>query len=90
MAHSLQAKKRIRQNEARNARNRWRKSRIKAAVRVFEDAVEEGNVSEAEAAYNKASSVLMKVATTPAIHKNTANRQRSHLAKQLNALKNAG
>ena len=88
MAHSLQAKKRIRQNEARNARNRWRKNRVKTAVKAFDEAVEEGNATEAEAAFNKAASVLMKIAATPAIHKNTANRRRSQLAKQLNTLKN--
>ena len=87
MAHSLSAKKRIRQNEARNARNRWRKDRVKTAVKGFESALEEGNLDEAQTLLNKAASVLAKVASTPALHKNTAARRRSRLAKRLNAAK---
>ena len=87
MAHSLQAKKRIRQNEKRNARNRWRKDRVKTAVRAFDDAIEEGNLDEAQKLYNEASSVLAKVASTPALHKNVARRRRSQLAMKLNKAK---
>ena len=87
MAHSLSAKKRIRQNEKRNARNRWRKDRVKTAVRSFDDAIEEGNFDEAQTLLNKAASVIDKVASTPAMHKNTAARRRSRLAKRLNAAK---
>ena len=90
MAHSLSAKKRIRQNEKRNARNRWRKDRVKTAVRSFDDAIEEGNLDEAQTLLNKAASVIDKVASTPAMHKNTAARRRSQLAKRLNAAKAAG
>ena len=87
MAHSLQAKKRIRQNEKRNARNRWRKDRVKTAVRAFDEAIEEGNLDEAQKLYNEASSVLAKVASTPALHKNVARRRRSQLAIKLNKAK---
>ena len=87
MAHSNSAKKRVRQNEKRNARNRWRKDRVKAATRAFESAVASGDAGEAQAALNQASSVLDKVASTPAMHKNTARRRRSRLAKRLNAMK---
>ena len=89
MAHSLSAKKRIRQNEKRNARNRWRKERVKTAVRSFDDAIAEGNFDEAQTLLNKAASVIDKVASTPAMHKNTAARRRSRLAKRLNAAKAA-
>jgi small subunit ribosomal protein S20 len=87
MAHSLQAKKRIRQNEKRNARNRWRKDRVKNATKAFEEAVASGNLDEAKTLLDRASSVLDKVASTPALHKNTARRRRSRLAKALNAAK---
>ena len=85
MAHSLSAKKRIRQNEKRNARNRWRKERVKNATKAFDAALAEGNLDEAQKLYNQASSVIDKVASTPALHKNTAARRRSKLAKKLNA-----
>ena len=89
MAHSLSAKKRIRQNEKRNARNRWRKERVKTAVRSFDDAIEAGNLDEAQKLLNAAASTIDKVASTPAMHKNTAARRRSRLAKRLNAAKAA-
>ena len=89
MAHSLSAKKRIRQTEKRNARNRWRKDRVKGAVRAFDEAVEAGNFDEAQTLLNKASSVLDKVASTPTLHKNVARRRRSKLAIKLNKAKAA-
>ncbi len=89
MAHSLSAKKRIRQNVTRNARNQWRKDRVRTAVRAFDAAIAEGNVDEARKLLNAASSVIDKVASTPALHKNTAARRRSALAKKLNAARTA-
>lgn len=89
MAHSLSAKKRIRQNEKRNARNRWRKDRVRTATRAFDDALAAGNLDDAQKLLNKAASVIDKVASTPALHKNTAARRRSALAKKLNAARTA-
>lgn len=85
MAHSISAKKRIRQNQKRNALNRWRKDRVKSAVREFESAVAAGKFDEAQKLMNQAASVIDKVASTPALHKNTAARRRSRLARKLNA-----
>ena len=39
MANLLSAKKRIKQNETRRARNRARKSVVKSSIRKFEDAL---------------------------------------------------
>ena len=87
MAHSLSAKKRIRQNVKRNALNRWRKDRVKDAVRAFDLAIESGKFDEAQTLLNAAASTIDKVASTPAMHKNTAARRRSRLARKLNAAK---
>jgi small subunit ribosomal protein S20 len=87
MAHSISAKKRIRQNTRRNALNRWRKDRVKDAVKAFDAAISAGRIDEAQKLMNKAASVLDKVASTPALHKNTAARRRSRLARKLNAAK---
>src|SRR5688500_9839326 len=89
MAHSLSAKKRIRQNVKRNALNRWRKDRVKDAVRAFDAAIESGKLEEAQKLLNAAASTIDKVASTPAMHKNTAARRRSRLARRLNAAKAA-
>ena len=51
MAHTISAKKRIRQAERRTTRNRARTSRIRTFVRKVEEAVRSGDKNAAEAAY---------------------------------------
>mgnify|MGYP006302802693 FL=1 len=89
MAHSLSAKKHIRQNEKQRARNRWRKGRIKNDVKEFLSKVHDHDVSGAEEAYRKASKTLDKIAATGTIHKNAAARRKSRLARRLNEMKAA-
>lgn len=86
MAHSLSAQKRIRQNEKRNHLNRWRKARIKNAVKAFEEALHSGDKAKAEETYKIASIALDKVASKGTIHKKTASRKKSRLAARLNAI----
>jgi len=89
VAHSLSAKKRIRQNAKQRGRNRWRKDQLKQAVREFTTAVGDGQTDQAadqlKAVYKK----LDKTAAQGTIHKNTASRRKSRLAKQLNRAKAA-
>ncbi len=87
MAHSLSAKKRIRQNAKRNKLNNWRKRRIKGSVKTFLDKVHDGDVSAAETSFQEATKTLDKIAAKGTIHKRTAARRKSRLAKRLNALK---
>jgi small subunit ribosomal protein S20 len=87
VAHSLSAKKRVRQNLKRRARNRARKDQIKEAVKGFTAAVTAGKLDAAETALRQASRKLDRIATKGTIHKNTAARKRSRLAKRLNAAK---
>ncbi len=87
MAHSLSAKKRVRQNIKARARNRARKEAIKNSVKGFTAAVTAGDWSKAEEALKLATRKLDSVATKGTIHKNTAARKRSRLTKQLNAAK---
>jgi small subunit ribosomal protein S20 len=85
VAHSLSAKKRIRQNIKRRARNRARKESIKTQVKTFLGAVASGDFGKAETEFRKAAHWLDKVAAKGTIHKNTASRRRSRLARRLNA-----
>ena len=87
MAHSLSAKKRIRQNIKRNARNRARKEVLKAQVKSLGAALTKGDAPAIETEYRKLSSRLAKVASKGVIHKNTAARKRSRAAKRVNAAK---
>ncbi|MHC4388540.1 MAG: 30S ribosomal protein S20 [Planctomycetota bacterium] len=87
MAHSLSAKKRVRQNVKRRAINRARKSEVRTSIKHLESALSSGDVEAAEGQYRKAARKLDKVAGTSTMHKKTAARKKSRLAKQLNSLK---
>ncbi len=87
MAHSLSAKKRVRQTLKRRARNRARKEQLKDQIKSFSAALTSGDVAKAEAEFKKTAQRLDKVAAKHTIHKNQASRRRSRLAKRLNALR---
>ena len=89
MAHSLSAKKRIRQNAKRQARNRVRKGALKVQGKALTAAIGAGDIGAAQTELNKLSSKLAKVASKHTIHKNTAARKRSRAAKRVNAMKAA-
>ncbi len=86
MAHSLSAKKRIRQNAKAKARNRWRKDQIKEVVREFDSAIKANDKAKASEQLKVVFSKLDKVAARNTIHKNAAARKKARLAKKLNAL----
>ena len=87
MAQSLQAKKRAKQNIKRRTTNRARKSRIKTQIKHFETAISNGDAEAASEQYKLVVKKLDKTASTSTMHKKTAARKKSRLAKRLNALK---
>ena len=87
MAHSLSAKKRIKQNEKHRTINRARKSMVKTQIKHFEDALKSGDVEAAGEQYRLVAKKLDKTASTSTMHKKTADRKKSRLAKKLNTLK---
>ena len=87
MAHSLSAKKRVRQNAKRNRINRARKSQLKTQIKRFEQALSGGDAKAASEQYRLVARKLDEVASTSTMHKNTAARKKSRLAKKLNSLK---
>ncbi len=86
MAHSLSAKKRVRQTLKRRARNRARKDQVKAQVKGFLGALAAGDLDKAKVELNKTVQRLDRIATKGTIHKNAAARKRSRLTKRLNAV----
>jgi small subunit ribosomal protein S20 len=84
VAHSASAKKRIRQNESHNARNRWRKERVKQAVRSFEEALGQHDTEKAAECLKNVFKQLDQVAASGTIHKKTADRRKSRLTQMLN------
>ncbi|HEX2973363.1 MAG TPA: 30S ribosomal protein S20 [Tepidisphaeraceae bacterium] len=87
MAHSISAKKRVRQNERCRARNRARKAAIREQVKSFTTALSSGDFTKAETELRLVAKRLDRVASKGTIHKNTAARRRSRLARRLNAAK---
>jgi len=87
VAHSLSAKKRIRQDAKRRTINRARKSRIKTQIKHFETALSSGDIEAANEQYELVVKKLDKTAATSTMHKKTAARKKSRLAKKLNSLK---
>ena len=86
MAHSLYAKKRIRQSLKRRARNRARKDVLKGQVKSFLSALTAGDVSKAKDELNKTVARLDKTAAKRTIHRRAASRKRSRLQRRLNTL----
>ncbi len=87
MPNKESAKKRMRQDAHRRARNRWRKRNIKDQITAFETAVHDGNAEVAETEFRKACSILDKVATTSTLHRNTVARRKSRMSRLLRGMK---
>ena len=86
MAHSLQAKKRIRQNLRRAARNRIRTSRTRTFIRRVESAIESGDKEAARAAFAAAEPEMAKGAQKGRFHRNTMQRKLSRLSKTIKGM----
>ena len=89
MAHSLSALKRIRQNEKRNARNRWRLKTMRDAIKDFRDKLAHGSVDDAAAAMKLTARIVDRTAQKGVIHKNQASRRKSRMSSALKAKKTA-
>lgn len=85
MPNIKSAIKRVKIEQKRNLRNRVVKSRMKSSVKAFDAAQENGD--ESGDAYRAAVSMVDKAASKGVIHKNTANRKKSQLAKAYNGNK---
>jgi len=84
VAHSLSAKKRVRQNAKRRTINRARKSMVKTQIKHFEAALSAGDIDKATEQFRLLTRRLDKVAATSTMHKNTAGRIKSRMARRLN------
>ncbi|MEM7119818.1 MAG: 30S ribosomal protein S20 [Pseudomonadota bacterium] len=83
MANSAQARKRVRQTQRRTTVNRVRLSRIRTYVKKVETAIATGDKEAAKAALKDAQPELMRGAKVGVLHKNTASRKVSRLARRV-------
>jgi small subunit ribosomal protein S20 len=86
MANTPQAKKRIRRNARRELINHSRVSRIRTFIKAVESAVAAGQKDEAAEALRKAQPEMARGVARGVLHKNTASRKFSRLAKRVAAL----
>lgn len=85
MANTRSAVKRMKQGEKRRQRNRAVRSKVRSAVKTARTAIS-GGASDSRAVVLDAIRTLDKAATQGVIHRNTAARKKSALAKKLATL----
>jgi len=86
LANHKSALKRARQSEIRRLRNKGYKTRVKNIVKEVQRAAEANAPEEAQAAFVKAVSTIQKTASKGVIHRNTAARKISRLARRVNQI----
>ena len=86
MANTPQAKKRIRRNDKRAEINHSRVSRIRTTIKAVETPLASGKKADAAEALKLAQPELFRGVARGVIHKNTASRRFSRLAKRVAAL----
>jgi small subunit ribosomal protein S20 len=86
MANTASARKRIRQNERRTARNKARKSRVRTFIKKVEEAIASGDKAVAVSALQTAQPELQRAATKGVLHQNTVARKISRLSARIKVL----
>lgn len=86
MANTSSAKKATRKIARRAAINKNRRSRVRTYVRQVEEALASGDQAAAAAAFKTAQPELMRAAGKGVMHRNTASRKVSRLARRLKTL----
>ena len=87
MAHSKQAKKRIRQNDSHNLRNKQSRGSMRTYTKKLMDAVSAGNKQEAERLLPIAAKQIDKAARNSVIHKNAAARKKGQIMRAVQGMK---
>jgi small subunit ribosomal protein S20 len=86
MANTKSAKKAARQTVRRTETNKVRRSRFKSSVRKVEEAIASGNKEAAAAALKAAEPVMARTSQKGIVHRKTASRKVSRLAKRVGAM----
>ena len=86
MANLSSSKKMVRKIERRTARNRDQKSKMRTFIRRVDEAVASGDRAAAENALRAAQPLIARAGRKGLMHKKTASRKVSRLAKQVNAI----
>lgn len=83
MPNTRSAKKRLRQNVVRRARNRSAKQGLRTQCRKVREAVEDGDLDRAEIEFRAAMKKLDRAGARNIIHRNAAARTKSRLSSAI-------
>jgi small subunit ribosomal protein S20 len=86
VAKSKTPAKRARIAEDNRLRNKAQKSKLKSNIKIYEASLSGDNVEAARDNLIKVTSLIDKSVTKGVLHKNTAARKKSALAKKLNSI----
>lgn len=87
MPNIKSAKKRVLITAEETKQNNMIKSRVKNAIKKYTKAIEDKDIALAESLLPETIAIIDKCCSEGVIHKNTASRKKSHIAKMLNAAK---
>ena len=85
MPNTKSAIRRVRRVKKQTQVNRIRKSKYKNAVKQIELHIKSNNKAEAKKYFSKFQSILMQVAKSGIVNKNTASRKISRISKQISS-----
>ena len=83
MPNTKSAIRRVRRVKAQTQINRIRKSKYKTAIKKMESLIKNNEKEKAKKYYSKFQSILMQVAKSGIISKNTASRKISRTSKKI-------
>ena len=86
MANLSSSKKMVRKIERRTSRNRDQKSKMRTFIRRVDEAIAGGDKAAAETALRAAQPLIARAGRKGLMHKKTASRKVSRLAKQISAI----
>ena len=87
MPNIKSAKKRVAVTEAKTAVNRMAKSSLKTSIKKVQAAVSEGDPKLCASAFMDAQKTIDRAVARGLLHKNTAARRKSRLARETGAVK---
>ena len=85
MPNTKSAIRRVRRVKKQTQVNRIRKSKYKNTIKLMENLLKEKNKDKAKKYFSKFQSVLMQVAKSGVVSKNTAARKISRISKRISA-----
>ena len=85
MPNTKSATRRVRRVKKQTQVNRIRKSKYKNTIKLMENLLKEKNKDKAKKYFSKFQSILMQVAKSGVVSKNTAARKISRISKRISA-----